>query len=137
MYNAEITNEGGGTLPWYRNSYMYHIEFVYFGSKGRIKRTVTGTATRNTTDKYNEEVGKNLAKTKAYEAYHHEVKKLMIAETDRPEWKKKQKMSFEGKTAHIYGMKGFEVTKDINRIGKEMAKKCGKGKSVKGTVEEI
>ena len=136
MYNAEIIDEYE-TVYKYKglDTHYYAITFVY--SNQPNARVVEGIAICKKQDKYNFEFGKNLAKTKAYEALYHEVKKLMIAETHRPEWKKKQKMSFEGKTAHLYGIDGFEITKDINRIGKEMAKKFGKGKSVKVTVEEI
>jgi len=137
MYNAKIDQEIGyrGTKS---NTWCHRIEYTYRSTDGNwVFSHVIGKATCSPTDKYNEEFGRNLAKTKAHEAYWHEVKKLQIAETYRPEWKKKQKMSFEGKTAHLYGIDGFEITKDINRIGKEMAKKFGKGKSVKVTIEEI
>ena len=89
MYNAGIVQE----VDWQDGATSYY-EIIFFyedGSEGWRQFVVTGKAVCNSTDKYNKEFGKNLAKTKAYEAYHHEVKKLMIAETYRPEWKKKQK----------------------------------------------
>lgn len=97
----------------------------------------TGIAVCSPDDKFNKDFGLKLAEARAMQNMYIQIEKLMVEQTHRPQWKKKQKMSFEGKTAHLYGIDGFEITKDINRIGKEMAKKFGKGKSVKVTVEEI
>lgn len=127
MYNAEIM------VSRWADKHTFWIEFAYYGSKGKVVKEVYGQSNCQPTDKYNEEFGRNLAETKAFETYYHEVKKLMIAETYRPEWKKKQKMSFEGE--YIKG--GIYHIKDYDRVVKEAKRKFGKGKSVKVTVEEI
>lgn len=148
MYNAEITNEGERVLArkWQRNLakvnetiHGYRIYFNYYGSKGTIKKVVDGVVGCDPTDKYNEEFGKQLAKTKAYEAYHHEVKKLMIAETYRPEWKKKQKMSFEAICLKDDDRLSFVLTgiQDKDRVLKEVNRKFDAGKDIKVTIEEI
>ena len=133
MYNAKIEQECAyrGTR---NNTWYYRIDYSYHSHNGNwVFNHITRKAICSSGDKYNEEFGRNLAKTKAYEAYHHRVKKLMIAETYRPEWKKKQKMSFEGE--YIKG--GIYPIKDYDRVVKEAARKFDKGKPIKVTIEEI
>ena len=126
MYNAKIVSE---CFMFIGITTIYRIEYIY----GGWIRNVTGVVHCSNHDKYNEEFGKQLAKTKAHEAYWHEVKKLQIAETYKPEWKKKQKMSFEGE--YIKG--GIYPIKDYDRVVKEAARKFDKGKPIKVTIEEI
>ena len=120
-------------LPTGSSTTCCHIAYRYNGHRYRAE----GYATCHPDDRFNAEFGEELAQVRANKNMFKHIEKLLLAETYRPEWRKKQKMSFEGKTAHLYGIDGVEITKDINRIGKEMAKKFGKGKSVKVTVEEI
>lgn len=137
MYNAEIYNEGflevGIRMPYIGIRTVYVIRFDYKD----LDFDVFGAAICKEPDKYNEEFGKNLAKTKAYEAYHHEVKKLMIAETYRPEWKKKQKCSFSGQ--FIITLTSYDINplKDFDRVQKELPRKFKDGAKVKVTIEDI
>jgi hypothetical protein len=91
MYDAKIVYEFpmAYTLRG-REVHYYRIVFIY--SNEHKSRYVKGIAICEPTDKYNKEFGEKLAKAKAYEAYYHKVKKLLIAETHTPEWRKKRKV---------------------------------------------
>ena len=139
MYNAKIEQECAyrGTR---NNTWYYRIDYSYHSHNGNwVFNHITRKAICSSGDKYNEEFGRNLAKTKAYEAYHHRVKKLMIAETYRPEWKKKQKMSFEAICLKDDDRLSFVLTgiQDKDRVLKEVNRKFDAGKDIKVTIEEI
>ena len=67
------------------------------------------------------------------------IEKLLLAETHRPEWKKKQKMSFEGvfKKTDPFGIIIDDMGSARDRALKEVVKKFKKGSKVKVTVEEL
>jgi hypothetical protein len=88
MSDARIVHEFGSQYKQDTlETHYYRIVYIY--SNEHFVRHAEGMATCEPTDKYNEGFGKRLAKVKAYEAYYRKVKKLMIAETHRPEWRKK------------------------------------------------
>ena len=150
MYHAKIVKEGFellGVNTNYGITTIYRIFFNFYKTDPYITwgYEVKGIAHCGDQDKYNEEFGKNLAKTKAYEAYHHEVKKLMIAETYRPEWKKKNKIEFTGKADTFYDYDSLNhtehsVSMDIRDTmwgtGKQIRKTIKEGKDIKVTIEE-
>jgi hypothetical protein len=68
-------------------------------------------------DKFNYEFGLKLAKAKTYEKFFHRLKKLMIAETHRPEWKKKKRVELRKKGNDVTDFK-FSVIEGIDKVAK-------------------
>ena len=93
----------------------------------------TGIAVCSPDDKFNKEFGLKLAEARAMQDMYMRIEKLMVEQTHKPEWKKKQKMSFGGE--YIKG--GIYPIKDYDRVVKEAARKFDKGKPIKVTIEEI
>jgi hypothetical protein len=130
MYDAKIVYEFpmAYTLRG-REVHYYRIVFIY--SNEHKSRYVKGIAICEPTDKYNEEFGEKLAKVKAYEKYYHKVKKLMIAETHRPEWRKKQKVELR-KSGNDLGDFKYYILNELDRVAERK-----NYDNLKITIEEI
>jgi hypothetical protein len=131
MYDARIIHEFQRKYKWEgREVHYYRIVFIYSKYEDRAIH-VEGIAICEPTDKYNEEFGEKLAKVKAYEKYYHKVKKLMIAETHRPEWRKKQKVELR-KSGNDLGDFKYYILNELDRVAERK-----NYDNLKITIEEI
>ena len=120
-------------LPTGSSTTCCHIAYRYNGHRYRAE----GYATCHPDDKFNAEFGEELAQVRANKNMLKHIEKLLLAETHKPEWKKKQKMSFEATFYEGIACHEFMPVKDINRILKETHRKFKPGSNVKVTIEEL
>jgi hypothetical protein len=135
MYDAKVINEN----CFYEDSpYGNKVACCYVTGKFKSQTFYASEiAMCEEGDKFNYEFGLKLAKAKTYEKFFHRLKKLMIAETHRPEWKKKQKMSYKGEAKMIDGaLWVYEKPEETASLIKEVNRKFKDVIKVKVTIEE-
>ena len=140
MYNAKIQSimnkyVGGNTS---RTAYC-SILFSYPNDNYCEYFEATGIAVCSPDDKFNKEFGLKLAEARAMQNMYIQIEKLMVEQTHKPEWKKKQKMSFGATCLKDDDCLSFVLTgiQDKDRVLKEVNRKFDAGKDIKVTIEEI